>query len=68
MELWNQAFGLRLLVCTLAMPFLMQILTDKYLHVIGDTTDSVYALGDCADIKDNSLPCIAQVGKIFFLV
>ncbi|XP_056008632.1 uncharacterized protein LOC125653144 [Ostrea edulis] len=40
-----------------------QILTDKYLHVIGDTTDSVYALGDCADIKDNSLPCIAQVAE-----
>ncbi|XP_022342033.2 uncharacterized protein LOC111135886 [Crassostrea virginica] len=40
-----------------------QILTDEKLHVIGDPTNNVYALGDCADIKDNSLPCIAQVAE-----
>lgn len=41
-----------------------QILTDEKLHVIGDPTNNVYALGDCADIKDNSLPCIAQVTAV----
>lgn len=40
-----------------------QILTDKNLHVIGDPTNNVYALGDCADIRDNPLPCIAQVAE-----
>lgn len=40
---------------------MLQILTDKNLHVIGDPTNNVYALGDCADIRDNPLPCIAQV-------
>ncbi|XP_061189743.1 uncharacterized protein LOC133197642 [Saccostrea echinata] len=40
-----------------------QILTDKSLHVIGDPKHSVFAMGDCADIKDNSLPCIAQVAE-----
>ncbi|KAK3086417.1 hypothetical protein FSP39_018177 [Pinctada imbricata] len=40
-----------------------QILTDNHLHVIGDTTGSVFALGDCADIEKLPLPCTAQVAE-----
>lgn len=40
-----------------------QILTDKFLHVIGDKNDSVFAVGDCADIDDQPLPCTAQVAE-----
>jgi hypothetical protein len=40
---------------------LFQIITDKYLHVLGDDKKSVFAIGDCADIQDMPLPCTAQV-------
>ncbi|CAC5413439.1 ndh1 [Mytilus coruscus] len=40
-----------------------QILTDKYLHVLGDDSKSVFAIGDCADIQDMPLPCTAQVAE-----
>lgn len=40
---------------------LFQIITDKYLHVLGDEKKSVFAIGDCADIQDMPLPCTAQV-------
>ena len=38
-----------------------QILTDRHLRVLGDPSGNSYAIGDCADIKDYSLPCTAQV-------
>ncbi|OAD81122.1 hypothetical protein PHYBLDRAFT_154025 [Phycomyces blakesleeanus NRRL 1555(-)] len=42
-----------------------RILTDSKLRVIDETTQqpypNVYALGDCATIKDNDLPATAQV-------
>ncbi|XP_025093077.1 probable NADH dehydrogenase isoform X2 [Pomacea canaliculata] len=40
-----------------------QILTDGHLCMKSDTTGSVFALGDCADIDDYSLPCTAQVAE-----
>lgn len=40
---------------------ILQILTDRYLNVLGDPSGNSYALGDCADVKDYSLPCTAQV-------
>ncbi|XP_033115494.1 internal alternative NAD(P)H-ubiquinone oxidoreductase A1, mitochondrial-like [Anneissia japonica] len=40
-----------------------QLLTDDKLRVLGDETNSIYALGDCADIQGNSLPCTAQVAE-----
>ncbi|POS76880.1 hypothetical protein DHEL01_v204720 [Diaporthe helianthi] len=43
---------------------LPRILTDKYLRVLrpdGTPMDSVYALGDAADIKGESLPTLAEV-------
>lgn len=40
-----------------------QIVTDRYLHVLGDESKSVFALGDCADIQDMPLPCTAQVAE-----
>lgn len=40
-----------------------QIITDKYLHVLGDEKKSVFAIGDCADIQDMPLPCTAQVAE-----
>ncbi|XP_067686750.1 uncharacterized protein [Haliotis asinina] len=44
-----------------------QILTDRYLRVLnnpgGEALKDVFALGDCADIKDMSLPCTAQVAE-----
>ena len=42
--------------------FIFQILTDRHLKVLGDPSGNAYAIGDCADIKDFSLPCTAQVG------
>ena len=42
--------------------FIPQILTDRHLRVLGDPSGNSYAIGDCADIKDYSLPCTAQVG------
>ena len=38
-----------------------QLLTDKNLKVLD--TENVYALGDCADIKEVPLPCTAQVAE-----
>ena len=29
--------------------------------VLGDVSGNSFAIGDCADIKDYSLPCTAQV-------
>ncbi|CAH1801948.1 unnamed protein product [Owenia fusiformis] len=40
-----------------------QILTDSYLHVLGDKSKSIYAIGDCADVEDFTLPCTAQVAE-----
>lgn len=40
-----------------------QILTDVYLHAIGDSGQNVYALGDCAEIEASPLPCTAQVAE-----
>ena len=40
---------------------IFQILTDKRLHVLDVKQQNVYALGDCADIDGNPLPCTAQV-------
>lgn len=40
-----------------------QILTDQYLQVLGTPAQSVYAVGDCADIQDYPLPCTAQVAE-----
>lgn len=40
-----------------------QILTDRHLRVLGDPSGNSYAIGDCADIKDYSLPCTAQVAE-----
>lgn len=43
---------------------LPRILTDKYLRVLrsdGSSMDGVYALGDAADIKGESLPTLAEV-------
>lgn len=46
---------LKLSQCTL------QILTDNFLKVLGDSSGSLYALGDCAEIETLPLPCTAQV-------
>ena len=40
----------------------LQIMTDRHLRVLDTPLDTVYALGDCADIQDYGLPCTAQVG------
>ncbi|KAK3776038.1 hypothetical protein RRG08_044422 [Elysia crispata] len=40
-----------------------QILTDRYLRVKDDSSGNIFALGDCADIEDMSLPCTAQVAE-----
>lgn len=40
-----------------------QILTDRHLRVLGDPSGNSFAIGDCADIKDYSLPCTAQVAE-----
>lgn len=40
-----------------------QLLTDKRLLVKGDVTQSIFALGDCADIDQLPLPCTAQVAE-----
>ena len=43
-----------------------RLLTDGRLNVLnkfGNPIDSVYALGDCATIQGNDLPCTAQVAK-----
>ncbi|XP_070572404.1 probable NADH dehydrogenase [Ptychodera flava] len=40
-----------------------QFITDAYLRVKGDPHGCVFALGDCADIENKSLPCTAQVAE-----
>ncbi|WAR01358.1 NDH-like protein [Mya arenaria] len=40
-----------------------QILTDRNLRVLGDPSGNAFAIGDCADIKDLTLPCTAQVAE-----
>ena len=42
-----------------------RLLVNDKLHLLKDnhTVDGVYALGDCASIVDNDLPCTAQVAK-----
>jgi len=40
-----------------------QIVTDAHLRVLDAPSDTVYAIGDCADIQGNSLPCTAQVAE-----
>ncbi|KAI8615099.1 NDE1, mitochondrial external NADH dehydrogenase, partial [Chytriomyces sp. MP71] len=48
-------------------PTMGRLVTDEYFRVLGTdgTTvlDGVYALGDCATIKDRALPCTAQVAN-----
>ncbi|KAK7488255.1 hypothetical protein BaRGS_00020562 [Batillaria attramentaria] len=40
-----------------------QIVTDGYLRVKSDPGGNAFALGDCADIENYSLPCTAQVAE-----
>ncbi|XP_038059705.1 probable NADH dehydrogenase [Patiria miniata] len=40
-----------------------QLLTDEHLRVLDDHSGSIYAIGDCADIQNLSLPCTAQVAE-----
>ena len=42
-----------------------RLLVNDKLHLLKDnhTVEGVYALGDCASIVDNDLPCTAQVAK-----
>ena len=40
-----------------------QILTDHYLRVKGHDDGTLFAIGDCADIEDYSLPGTAQVAE-----
>ncbi|XP_059175958.1 probable NADH dehydrogenase isoform X3 [Physella acuta] len=40
-----------------------QIITDRYLRVIGESAKNIFAIGDCADIEEMSLPCTAQVAE-----
>ena len=42
-----------------------RLLVDEGLHLLrdGKVVEGVYALGDCASIVDNDLPCTAQVAK-----
>ena len=40
-----------------------QIITDDYMRVKGYKDGSIFAIGDCADIENNSLPCTAQVAE-----
>ncbi|KAH9525427.1 Internal alternative NAD(P)H-ubiquinone oxidoreductase A1, mitochondrial [Bulinus truncatus] len=40
-----------------------QILTDRYLRVKDEQKKNVYAIGDCGDIEEMSLPCTAQVAE-----
>ncbi|GFU12912.1 internal alternative NAD(P)H-ubiquinone oxidoreductase A2, mitochondrial [Nephila pilipes] len=40
-----------------------QILVDDYLRVLGDPKGDIYALGDCAALESNPLPCTAQVAE-----
>ena len=41
--------------------FNLQIVTDSHMQVEGTSQGSVFAIGDCADIKGQPLPCTAQV-------
>lgn len=40
-----------------------QLVTDEYLSVEDTPVDTVYALGDCAEIAGNALPSTAQVAE-----
>ncbi|XP_005100464.1 internal alternative NAD(P)H-ubiquinone oxidoreductase A1, mitochondrial [Aplysia californica] len=40
-----------------------QILTDRFLRVKNDESGNIFAIGDCADIEEMSLPCTAQVAE-----
>ncbi|XP_071945324.1 uncharacterized protein [Antedon mediterranea] len=40
-----------------------QLITDEKLNVLGDDSKSIYAIGDCANIQGNTLPCTAQVAE-----
>ncbi|PIK44622.1 hypothetical protein BSL78_18543 [Apostichopus japonicus] len=40
-----------------------QILTDGNLRVKGEPSGNVFAIGDCADIEGEGLPCSAQVAE-----
>ena len=40
-----------------------QIIVDSYLRIAGDPSQRVYALGDCAHIVGQSLPCTAQAAE-----
>ncbi|CAL1536169.1 unnamed protein product [Lymnaea stagnalis] len=40
-----------------------QILTDRFLRVKDEPKKNVFAIGDCGDIEEMSLPCTAQVAE-----
>lgn len=40
-----------------------QIVTDGYLRVKSDPSGNAFAIGDCADVEDYTLPCTAQVAE-----
>ncbi|KAK0058816.1 internal alternative NAD(P)H-ubiquinone oxidoreductase A1 mitochondrial-like isoform X2 [Biomphalaria pfeifferi] len=40
-----------------------QVLTDTFLRVKDEPKQNVFAIGDCADIEEMSLPCTAQVAE-----
>ncbi|ELU13705.1 hypothetical protein CAPTEDRAFT_169172 [Capitella teleta] len=40
-----------------------QILTDAHLRVKDASPETVFAIGDCADIEEQPLPCTAQVAE-----
>lgn len=39
----------------------LQLLVDQQLHLKGDSTGSVFALGDCSCVEENPMPPTAQV-------
>ena len=40
-----------------------QIIVDTHLRAVGDPRGHVYALGDCAQVVNHSLPCTAQTAE-----
>lgn len=55
--------GVVLGVATLHCKYHFQILVDERLLAINDPHKSVYALGDCAQIRNRPHPCTAQVAE-----
>ena len=44
--------------------YLFKIVTDSFMQVEGTPPGTVFAIGDCADIKGQPLPCTAQVNRV----